>query len=284
MMTKMKYAMAIVAALVLIVFAAHELEQHTTAQAQRKVIEDFYAHVIASDVRGVPSQETIEKFMPLISSQLRDGLAQLKLDQDIHLQETKGESPPLWEDPLFVGAWEGAQKVLDIQRDSDSTRVSYDVTLQSPPPYDKDASGQWKDRVILVQEHGKWVVDDVVYHPKSDTAGALSLLGVFKITSGDCSDALSQKSMNDCAHRNYKREEQLLEKSTQQILTQIDASRQRSFKAVQQTWVQFRKQQCSFDASRYDGGSMAPMVYFTCMAELTQQRNKELNVILSDEH
>lgn len=225
MMTMMKYAMAVVVGFVLIVFAAHDLEQHSVAQAQKKAIEDFYAHVIESDVRGVPSQETIDIFTPLISSQLRDGLVQLKLDQDIHLQETKGELPPLWEDPLFVGAWEGVQKVLDIQRDSDSTRTSYEVTLQSSPPYEKNENGQWKDRVILVQEHGKWVVHDVVYQPQSDTANALSLSGVFKITSSDCSDALSQKSMNDCAHRNYKREEQLLEKSTQEILTQIDASR-----------------------------------------------------------
>lgn len=279
-----KYVMTAMATLALIIFGAHYWTQHTTANAQRKAIEDFYANVIQIDVRGVPTQEVIDKFGPLISSKLRDGLVQLKRDQDMYLRKTKGDFAPLWAGPLFIGAWDGAQKVLDIQRDGHTEQASYEVTLQSSPPDDKDASGDWKDQLILVQENGKWVVDDVVYHPKGDMPSALSLTGVLKMASGDCSDALSQRSMNVCAQQNYQREDWLLEKNVAQILTQLDASGQRSFQAVQQAWFQFRKQQCNFDASRYEGGSMEPMVYATCMADLTQQRNKELKVILNDNH
>lgn len=280
----MKYLLAVLAALGLIVGAVHYVGQRTSANAQIKAIEDFYASVIENDVRGVPTQAAIDKFTPLISSKLRDGLVQLRRDQDMYLRKTKGDFAPLWEGPLFIGAWEGAQKVLDIQRDGHTEQTSYEVTLQSSPPYDKDASGNWKDQIILVQENGKWVVDDVVYHPKGDMPSVLSLTGVLKMVSGDCSDALSQKSMNDCTQQNYQREDGLLEKNVAQILTQLDASGQHSFKSVQQAWFQFRKQQCNFDASRYEGGSMEPMVYATCMADLTQQRNKQLKVILNDNH
>ena len=111
-----------------------------------------------------------------------------------------------------------------------------------------------------------------------------SLTAASQSRSLECSEALTQTRMNECAHEDYLREEQLLVKNTQHLMTQLDASKQRSFKVVQRTWFRFRRQQCDFEASRYEGGSIAPMVYATCMADLTQQRNKELKVILNDNH
>lgn len=270
------------AALALTFLGARYLALHTTAQEQKMAIAAFYVRVLESDVRGVPSPEVIDQLTPLISSKLRNALWQLMVDQDLHARETQGNEAPLWEDPLFLGSWEGAQRVLDVQREGHDEPIRYAVTLQSPPPYDKDPSTNWKDRLILVQENGKWVVDDVVYQPKSDDSKTLSLSGVFKMVGVDCEEALSQRGMEDCARQNYKREVWQLEKNMAQILKPLGPARQRQFKAAQQTWEQFRKQQCNFDASRYEGGTMETLEYFTCMSDLTQQRNEDLLTMLND--
>ncbi len=64
---------------------------------------------------------------------------------------------------MFVGVWEGASRVIGVTRENVPGKVSYLVTLTIKAPFDMALNSDWKDRVILVQEHGKWVVDDLVF-------------------------------------------------------------------------------------------------------------------------
>ena len=64
---------------------------------------------------------------------------------------------------MFVGVWEGAGRVKGVTRENTPGKASYLVTLAIKPPYDIALNSDWKDRAILVQENGKWVVDDLVF-------------------------------------------------------------------------------------------------------------------------
>jgi uncharacterized protein YecT (DUF1311 family) len=278
----MKYAVAVIVALLVVCVGAFYQGERWSVHDETKVVDNFYQHVISLDVRGAPSRETVDSLSPFISSKLREALLQAWVDEEAHTRETKGEEAPLFEGPMFLGVWEGAQKVLDVQRDHKSEPTSYVVTLQMKSPYDKDPKNNWKDRVILVQENGKWVVDDLVFRVDTNPPSVRSLMHNLQQISEDCVEPISQADMNRCAGQNQTREETRLKSKLQQMAANLEPAARQRFEAAQQAWQSYRLKQCSFEVASYEGGSMAPMVYATCMADLAQQRNKDLLAILNE--
>lgn len=272
---------AAMAALVLAFFGVQYLNVHDNFNEQTKLIEDFYKN--AAEVRGVPSKDTIEKLSPYLSIKLRDALLQALVDEEAHIRETKGEEAPLFEGPMFLGVWEGAQDVLNVKRESGLDKTSYVVTFQVKNSHGKDPSSSWKDRVVLVQENGKWVVEDLVFQVGSDSPKHLILTNLLEQVGEDCFEPLTQLEMNQCASQSFKREDARFKNYDQQLAVKLDVQARQLFKSVQQAWLNFRAQQCSFETAAYEGGSIAPMVYATCMADLTQQRNKALASMLNSE-
>ncbi len=159
----MKYVATVVAAMVFVFFGSLYVSDRMEQSDRQETLNSFYQAVIEQDIRGVPSLETIDQLSPLISSKLRQGLLRALVDERTHIQKTKGSQAPLFEGPMFVGVWEGAGRVIGVTRENLPGKVSYLVTLAIKPPFDVALNSNWKDRVILVQEHGKWVVDDLVF-------------------------------------------------------------------------------------------------------------------------
>lgn len=159
----MKYVATAVAAMVFAFFGSLYVSDQMEQSDRQETLNSFYQAVIEQDIRGVPSLETIDQLSPLISSKLRQGLLRALADERTHIQKTKGSQAPLFEGPMFVGVWEGAGRVIGVTRENLPGKVSYLVTLAIKPPFDVALNSDWKDRVILVQEHGKWVVDDLAF-------------------------------------------------------------------------------------------------------------------------
>jgi len=41
-------------------------------------------------------------------------------------------------------------------------------------------------------------------------------------------------------------------------------------------WVRFRDTNCTFERSSYQGGSIAPSIYYSCIEQMTKQRTEQL--------
>ncbi|MNT18427.1 hypothetical protein D3C72_1536360 [compost metagenome] len=41
---------------------------------------------------------------------------------------------------------------------------------------------------------------------------------------------------------------------------------------AEKDWIKFRDSHCKFEASQYEGGSIKPLIYSTCLEELTRKR------------
>jgi uncharacterized protein YecT (DUF1311 family) len=98
-----------------------------------------------------------------------------------------------------------------------------------------------------------------------------------------CNDAQSQAQMNACASLSATNSDKKLNLIYQQIKSRLNNFQQKkSLVETQRIWIKFRDSQCAFEKSFYSGGSIAPTIYYSCLSELTEQRNKQLQNILNE--
>ncbi|MBD1847078.1 DUF1311 domain-containing protein [Cyanobacteria bacterium FACHB-63] len=99
----------------------------------------------------------------------------------------------------------------------------------------------------------------------------------------DCQNPRSQFDLNFCAAERAKTAEQQLNQAYQRAIARFKATPQEAqLIAAQSAWTQFRDADCAFVRDRFKGGSMAPMVYSSCLARLSQQRRQELLSYLTE--
>ena len=96
-----------------------------------------------------------------------------------------------------------------------------------------------------------------------------------------CPDAHTQLDMNVCADAQYKKADAELNRAYQQLVRASGGS-DAKLKAAQLAWLKFRDAECDYEASTYEGGSMMPMVYSFCLAEVTRERTKQFREILQE--
>jgi uncharacterized protein YecT (DUF1311 family) len=98
-----------------------------------------------------------------------------------------------------------------------------------------------------------------------------------------CNDAQTQSQMNVCASTSAANADKKLNLIYQQIQSRLNNFQQKkSLTETQRIWIKFRDAQCAFEKSFYSGGSIAPTIYYSCLSELTEQRNNQLQNMLND--
>jgi len=98
----------------------------------------------------------------------------------------------------------------------------------------------------------------------------------------NCNNPQTQSEMNICASIAYQNADRKLNQVYRQLLPKLSASRKQKLISAQQAWIKFRDSSCEFERSAYEGGSMAPMIYSFCLADVTEQRTKDLQRYLED--
>jgi uncharacterized protein YecT (DUF1311 family) len=74
-----------------------------------------------------------------------------------------------------------------------------------------------------------------------------------------------------------------LNKTYETLLTKLpDAEGKQKLNESQRAWLAFRDAEAAFAADQARGGSMAPTIRYETMAELTQERIKQLKARLTD--
>ncbi len=97
-----------------------------------------------------------------------------------------------------------------------------------------------------------------------------------------CADAMTQADMNICWGNEYKKADAVLNKTYQELAAMLDQEEKAQLKSAQTAWLKYRDTNCDFVADQYKGGSMRPMIAAICLADVTQNRTKELKTQLQD--
>ncbi|UBF24271.1 DUF1311 domain-containing protein [Kovacikia minuta CCNUW1] len=105
----------------------------------------------------------------------------------------------------------------------------------------------------------------------------------------DCKKQPTQLDLNFCAAQSARVVDRKLTQVYQRL--QAEYREKRSMYKVdnpeqllidsQQAWIQYRSKNCEFSRSRFEGGSIAPLVHSNCLERTTKQRIEELNGYLA---
>jgi len=94
--------------------------------------------------------------------------------------------------------------------------------------------------------------------------------------------AQTQLEMNETAYANYKKVDAQLNKVYKQQMTILTKKEKPLLIQAEKDWVKFRNSHCKFDASQYKGGSIQPLIYSSCLEELTKERIVEIKASIKD--
>ncbi|WP_081909349.1 lysozyme inhibitor LprI family protein [Flavobacterium sp. ASV13] len=94
--------------------------------------------------------------------------------------------------------------------------------------------------------------------------------------------AQTQLEMNQTAINNFKKADDKLNQVYKNLVKKLDEKEKSLLITAQKNWIKFRDSKCDFEKQQYDGGSIQPLIYYTCLAESTEDRIKDLKRNLDD--
>ena len=97
-----------------------------------------------------------------------------------------------------------------------------------------------------------------------------------------CPGERTQAELNQCASRAFQRADAELNKLYQQLMKDAGAGERAKLRAAQLAWLKFRDAHCEYEAFGNTGGSIYPMVYGFCLAEVTKERAKQFRDTLKE--
>jgi uncharacterized protein YecT (DUF1311 family) len=87
---------------------------------------------------------------------------------------------------------------------------------------------------------------------------------------------LTQADLNQAASQHYSSSDFMLNKAYKQLMGVLEKDRKGELKKAQEAWLKFRDLNAKFIANGYKGGSIAPLIQYQALIELTQNRTAEL--------
>ncbi len=95
--------------------------------------------------------------------------------------------------------------------------------------------------------------------------------------------AQTQMEMNQKAFADYKKADTkmtVLYKKVQKVIT--DSKEKTLLFEAQRTWIKFKEAHCKSAAADEEGGSIYPLIYATCLKQVTEDRILQLNEYLKN--
>ena len=92
----------------------------------------------------------------------------------------------------------------------------------------------------------------------------------------DCGQLTTQSDINACARANYAVSDRMLNQVYQTLQSSLLAADKSRLTIAEQAWIEFRDAQCEFERNRFEGGSIAPLIWSSCLEHITDQRIEEL--------
>ncbi|NJR21227.1 MAG: DUF1311 domain-containing protein [Richelia sp. CSU_2_1] len=98
----------------------------------------------------------------------------------------------------------------------------------------------------------------------------------------NCKSPQTTVDMNLCATQEFQAADRKLNQVYQQLKSLLNSKQQQRLTAAQRTWIKFRDESCSYEAGRFEGGTLAGSTYGYCRARITQERVKDLERYLQE--
>jgi uncharacterized protein YecT (DUF1311 family) len=114
------------------------------------------------------------------------------------------------------------------------------------------------------------------------TGGAAFSVAAQEKKPDPCPDAQSQVEMNQCAGKAYKAADAELNQVYQKLVAMLDEEEKAQLKNVETAWLKYRDANCEFAADQFKGGSIRPMIYAFCLADMTRNRTAEIKNQITD--
>ena len=99
-----------------------------------------------------------------------------------------------------------------------------------------------------------------------------------------CGETGTQAEANACARREYRKADAEVNKLYLQLMRELAGYKgndQEKLRRAQALWQLYRDATCESEASIYQGGSIRPAVYNSCLASVTRDRAKRLTEFLA---
>lgn len=96
----------------------------------------------------------------------------------------------------------------------------------------------------------------------------------------DCSKAVTQMDMNQCALRDFEAADKRLNAIYRRVVAAQEGDGAK-LKTAQRAWIAFRDAECAFETAESEGGSIHPMEFSMCLTKVTKARSKELEDYLA---
>lgn len=107
----------------------------------------------------------------------------------------------------------------------------------------------------------------------------------------DCSNAMTQYEMNQCAQIDWETADVDLNEAYAEAMAQLKAwdadlppelqGGAAKLREAQRAWITFRDAACATEGYPMRGGSAEPLLVYGCMARLTQQRADDLWTLIA---
>lgn len=95
--------------------------------------------------------------------------------------------------------------------------------------------------------------------------------------------AQTQMEINQQAANDYKKADLELNKVYKQLLLMTkDQKKKELLVKAQRAWINYKEAHCKYEESSYEGGSIQPTIYYTCLQEVTEERIKQLKLAIGD--
>ena len=97
----------------------------------------------------------------------------------------------------------------------------------------------------------------------------------------DCQKANTTAEMRTCENARYHKADEELNMVYQKLIRTLNDSQRGKLRLAQRAWLQFREAEAEFQASQAEGGTLAPLLKVSALADMTESRTGELRKEMS---
>lgn len=101
----------------------------------------------------------------------------------------------------------------------------------------------------------------------------------------DCENAMTQRDMNTCAYQDYQAADAALNDVYAWAMKRARAYENGSdtaLRAAQRAWIPYRDAACNAEGLLFEGGSLRPLIEYSCLATLTERRTNDMRSAYED--
>jgi uncharacterized protein YecT (DUF1311 family) len=99
-----------------------------------------------------------------------------------------------------------------------------------------------------------------------------------------CEQAQTTAAMRECELSRYKRADGEMTAAYHALMSKLDRKGQGKLRTAQSAWLKFRDAEADFQADAARGGTLAPLIRTSVLADLTESRRQQLSTEAKDQH